>query len=300
MKIGRRGFFKIAAVTVGAAGASTATATAAAHGAAEDGPGVLVDTTLCVGCRACEAACAEANHLAPPPEDAGVFDEKRDTHEQAFTVVNRTEKAPGVERFAKKQCMHCLAPGCASACPVKAMTKSPEGPVVYNPNRCMGCRYCMIACPFDVPKYEYGSNAPRVRKCSFCAERQAKGLKPACTEVCPSGPLTFGKPSELLEAAKTRIYTSSDRYVHHVYGEREAGGTSWLYITDVPLDQLALRTDVPERPYPDLVAGALGAPPFVMTLWPPLLMGLYAFSHRKEKVDEAHSASAAAKEDHHG
>lgn len=298
MKIGRRGFFKIAAVTVGAAGASAATAAAAAHGAAVDGPGVLVDTTLCVGCRACEAACAEANHLAPPPEDANVFDEKRDMHEQAFTVVNRTEKAPGIERFAKKQCMHCLAPGCASACPVKAMTKSPEGPVVYNPNRCMGCRYCMIACPFDVPKYEYGSNAPRVRKCTFCAERQAKGLKPACTEACPSGALTFGKRSELLEMAKTRIYTNPDRYVHHVYGEREAGGTSWLYITDVDLEQLAFRTDVPERPIPDLASGALSVPPFVMTLWPPLLMGIYAFSNRREKLEQAEAEQG--KEEHHG
>ncbi len=300
MKIGRRGFFKVAAVTAGAAGATVATAS---PGSAQvlDGPGVLVDTTLCVGCRACEAACSEANHLPPPEEGDAVLQQKRDLGEQAFTVVNRAEKEPGVERFAKRQCMHCLAPACASACPVRAMDKLPSGPVVYDASKCMGCRYCMIACPFDVPRYEYGSNAPRVRKCTFCAERQAKGLKPACTEACPSGALTFGKRAELLEVAKTRIYTNPGRYLHEVFGEREAGGTSWLYITDVPLDQLALRTDVPERPYPDLVAGALGAPPFVMTLWPPLLMGLYAFSHRKEKVDEAHGASAAAKkEDHHG
>ena len=145
----------------------------------------------------------------------------------AFTVVNRAEKEPGVERFAKKQCMHCLAPACASACPVRAMDKLPSGPVVYDASKCMGCRYCMIACPFDIPKYEYGSNAPRVRKCSFCAERQAKGLKPACTEACPSGALTFGKRAELLEVAKTRIYTNTGRYLHEVFGEREAGGTSW-------------------------------------------------------------------------
>jgi Fe-S-cluster-containing dehydrogenase component len=263
-----------------------------------DGAGVLVDTTLCVGCRGCEAACSEANHLPPPEEGEAVFQRRRDTAEQVFTVVNRTEKAPGVERFAKKQCMHCLAPACASACPVRAMDKLPSGPVVYNASRCMGCRYCMIGCPFDIPKYEYSSNAPRVRKCTFCAERQAKGLKPACTEACPSGALTFGKRSELLEVAKTRIYTNPDRYVHHVYGEREAGGTSWLYVTDVELDKLAFRTDMSERAYPDLVSGALGAPPFVMTLWPPLLMGLYAFSQRREHGEDTHGR--AGEGEHHG
>jgi formate dehydrogenase iron-sulfur subunit len=282
MKITRRGFIQIAGVTAGAG--LLAGEARAAGGAKLDGPGVLVDTTLCVGCRACEAACSEANGLPPPPEEDKVFQSRRDTSSTAFTVVNRTEKAPGVPRYAKKQCMHCIAPACASACPVRAMDKLPTGPVVYDAGKCMGCRYCMVACPFDVPKYEYESAMPRVRKCSFCAARQAKGLKPACTEVCPSGALTFGKRSELLDQAHERIYRSPDRYLHHIYGEDEAGGTSWLYITDVPLEKLALRTDVPAKSYPDLVTGALGAPPFVMTLWPPLLMGLYAFSHRREEV----------------
>lgn len=300
MKIGRRGFFKVAAVTAGTAGAAAAAASPAGSAQVLDGAGVLVDTTLCVGCRACEAACSEANHLPPPEEGEAVFGQRRDVAEQVFTVVNRTEKAPGVERFAKKQCMHCLAPACASACPVRAMDKLPAGPVVYDASKCMGCRYCMIACPFDIPKYEYGSIAPRVRKCTFCAERQAKGLKPACTEACPSGALTFGRRAELLEVAKTRIYTNPDRYLHHVFGEREAGGTSWLYIGDVELEKLAFRTDVPERPYPDLVSGALGAPPFVMTLWPPLLMGLYAFSQRREQGEHPEAPAAGKKEDHHG
>jgi Fe-S-cluster-containing dehydrogenase component len=191
--------------------------------------------------------------------------------------------------------MHCVSPGCASACPVRAMDKLPTGPVSYNPKKCMGCRYCMIACPFDIPKYEYESNTPRVRKCTFCADRQARGLSPACTEVCPSGALTFGKRSELLEVAKSRIYTSPGKYIPHVYGENEAGGTSWLYITDVDLTKLGFRDDVPQKPIPELVSGALGAPPFVMTLWPPLLMGLYAFSRRRdEETDES------GKETRHG
>ena len=299
MQLGRRGFFKIAVATAGAAGAAAVSASTPEAGKGEgggDGPGVLVDTTLCVGCRACEAACAEANALPAPPADDAVMNARRDTSETAFTVVNRTEKAPGIARYAKKQCMHCLQPACASACPVQAMKKLPSGPVVYDASVCMGCRYCMVACPFDVPKYEYGSNMPRVRKCQFCAERQARGLGAACAEVCPSGALTFGKRDALLEAAKTRIYTNPDRYVHHVYGETEAGGTSFLYLTDVPLEQLALKADVPGKNFPELVSGALGAPPFVMTLWPPLLMGLYAFS-RSRSGDEAVTSK---KEDHHG
>ncbi len=294
MRIGRRGFFRIAAIGAGAAATAPAIATeGSAAEAAADGPSVLVDTTLCVGCRACEAACAEANQNPPPPEGDDVFSRRRETSETAFTVVN---KAEDTKRFAKRQCMHCIAPACASACPVRAMDKKPEGPVTYDPTNCLGCRYCMIACPFEIPKYEYHSNAPRVRKCTFCATRQAAGLKPACAEVCPSGALTFGRRGEMLEVAKTRIYTNPDRYLHHVYGEHEAGGTSWLYISDVPFEKLALRTGMPDERYPGLVAGALGAPPFVMTLWPPLLMGIYAFSKRRENGEHA----AEKKEETHG
>jgi Fe-S-cluster-containing dehydrogenase component len=263
---------------------------------------VLVDTTLCVGCRGCEAACSEANGLPPPPADDAVMESRRTTNENVFTVVNKTTTEDGKVVFAKKQCMHCDAPGCASACPVKAMQKLPTGPVVWDGSACLGCRYCMIACPFDVPKYEYGSWNPRVRKCTFCAERQAKGLKPACTEVCPSGALTFGRRGELLEEAKRRIYTNAGKYASHVYGEHEAGGTSWLYITapEVDLGALAFRTDVPKKPIPELVQGALSAPPFVMTLWPPLLMGLWAFSKRREEQSEGGHGPKAGKEDHHG
>jgi len=299
VRIGRRGFLQATAATA-AAGAMLRPAPARASLAPEDGAGVLVDTTLCVGCRACEGACAEANHLPAPPSDDAVLEQRRDTSEDAFTVVNRTEKAPGVLRHAKKQCMHCLSPACASACPVRAMNKLPSGPVVYDPARCMGCRYCMLACPFEIPKYEYGSATPRVRKCSFCAERQAQGQPPACTEVCPSGALTFGKRAELLEIAKSRIYTNPDRYIHHVYGEAEAGGTSWLYLSDVDLGLLAMKGDVPGKAFPELVAGALAAPPFVMTLWPPLLMGLYAISRRREEGEGGPDRAASEGEDAHG
>jgi Fe-S-cluster-containing dehydrogenase component len=299
MKLGRRRFLEVA----GAAGSAglvglPSRARGAATYAGEEESAVLVDTTLCVGCRGCEAACAEANRLPEPPAGDAVLEKRRETSQTAFTVVNRFEnrKDPAAPRYAKRQCLHCLQPACASACPVRALDKLASGPVVYHGERCMGCRYCMLACPFDVPKYEYEKALPYVRKCTFCAERQARGEVPACVSVCPSGALTFGKRKDLLELAKSRIYRNPERYVHHVYGEHEAGGTNWLYLSDVSFEELAMSAEVLDKPYPDLVKGALGVPPFVMTLWPPLLMGLYAFSRRREKVE----AAQASKDGSHG
>jgi formate dehydrogenase iron-sulfur subunit len=310
VKLTRRGFLRIAGATGSAALAASATK-AGAVSLDERGRGecsMLVDTTLCVGCRACEAACSEANGLPPPAVD--VEGQRRDTGPEAFTVVNafpgREGAPPGEVRFAKKQCMHCIEPACASACPVRALDKQPGGPVIYRGERCMGCRYCMVACPFQIPRYQYDKLAPLVRKCFFCAGRQAEGKKPACAEVCPTGALSFGKRPEQLEAAKERIYRDPEnRYVHRVYGEHEAGGTCWLYISDVPFEKLGMPT-VRDEVYPDKVLGALGTPPFVMTLWPPFLMGLYAFSRRRDEVrgdapgtDEADTARRDPKGDEH-
>ena len=289
MNLTRRTFFKVTAI-----GATTLAGVAKAEAApapGEDAPGVLVDTTRCVGCRACEAACAEANQLTGPAMagDERVFDRTRTTDQRTLTVVNRYRVA-NAERFVKTQCMHCVDAACASACPARGLEKTAAGPVTYNGSRCLGCRYCMLACPFGVPKFEYDDPTPYVRKCSFCAERQANGLPPACTEVCPSGALTFGKREALLEEAKLRIYQNPDRYVHHVYGEHEAGGTSWLYISDVPLDQLGLPGGLDETPYPKLASTALAAVPMILTLWPPILMGLHAMT--KRTADEPGASDA--------
>jgi formate dehydrogenase iron-sulfur subunit len=210
--------------------------------------------------------------------------------------VNRAsaESKQGDARFVKRQCMHCLDPACASACLAKALEKTAAGPVVYHPERCLGCRYCMVACQFDIPKFEFDSPAPYIHKCSFCAERQAEGLQPACASVCPTGALQFGHRAALLEEARTRIYQSPDKYVHQVYGESEAGGTSWLYISDVPFDKLWFRTDLGPTSPPELTRTALAAVPFVLTLWPPLLMGLYTFSKQR-----AAAAKGTEREAHH-
>jgi formate dehydrogenase iron-sulfur subunit len=305
MKLSRRTFFKVNAAGA-AALASSRTLSAAALAASPDARGVLVDTTRCVGCRACEAACSEANHLAEPSSlgDEHVFDTTRDTDQRTYTVVNRYTPANVNSsvpvRFVKKQCMSCVDPACASACPARALEKTPNGPVTYNGSRCLGCRYCMMACPFDGPKFEYDKAVPYVKKCTFCAERQAQGLMPACAEVCPSGALQFGTRAELLEEARTRIYQNPDKYVHQIYGENEAGGTSWLYISDVPFERLGMKTGLSTTPYPALTKTALSAVPVVMTLWPPLLMGLYTFSRRREQVSgntQAHETEH--KEDRH-
>jgi Fe-S-cluster-containing dehydrogenase component len=302
MKLSRRTFFKVNAAGAAALAAMPSTASAATAAVNPDARGVLVDTTRCVGCRACEAACAEANSLGEPAlagTDA-VFKARRDTDQRTFTVVNRYTPAAApngaAERFIKTQCMHCVDPACASACPARALEKTAAGPVIYTKSRCLGCRYCMVACPFDGPKYEYDSVAPAVRKCTFCAERQAQGLSPACTEVCPSGALTFGRRADLLEEARTRIYQNAGKYSPHIYGEQEAGGTSWLYISDVPLEQLGLKAGLSTKAYPEYTSTALSAVPVVMTLWPPLLMALYTFSQRGGNGAAGHSTST---EDRH-
>jgi Fe-S-cluster-containing dehydrogenase component len=298
MELSRRTFIKFAGAA-GAAGVVAAPKVVAASPLrSPNTPAVLVDTTKCVGCRGCEAACSESNGLPGPAlqgQDA-VFSKRRKTDVKVYTVVNRAsaDSAQGEPRFVKSQCMHCLDPACASACLAKALEKTAAGPVVYHPERCLGCRYCMVACQFDVPKFDFGSPAPYISKCSFCAERQAQGLQPACASVCPTGALQFGHREDLLEEARTRIYQNPAKYVHHVYGESEAGGTSWLYITDVPFDKLGFRTDLGPTSPPELTRTALAAVPFVLTLWPPLLMGLYTFSKRRAEV-----STGSGKEAHH-
>ena len=288
MDLSRRTFFKIAGVAGAAGIAGTPAKAEASSLAAAHSPAVLVDATRCVGCRGCEAACAEANGLPGPerPGDEAVLGARRKTAVDAYTVVNRypDAKADGGYRFVKTQCMHCADPACASACLAKALEKTAAGPVVYHPERCLGCRYCMVACQFDVPKFEFEKAAPYVRKCSFCAERQAQGQPPACASVCPSGALQFGQRGDLLEEARTRIYQNPNAYVHHIYGEHEAGGTNWLYISDLPFDQMGFRTDLGPTSPPELTRTALAAVPMVLTLWPPLLMGLYTWSQRRREA----------------
>ncbi len=269
----RRSFIK----TVGASGGAALVGKrlrAESPPGADEPVGVLVDTTRCIGCRTCEEACAEAHGLPLPEDlDEDIEGAVRTTSEKQWTVVN-TYTVDGEDIYVKRQCMHCNQPACASACLVKAMYKTEKGPVIWREDRCMGCRYCMISCPFDVPKLEYNSPVPRIQKCTMCWERQQAGEIPACVENCPEEALTFGKRRDLLEIARQRIYNEPDRYVHHIYGEHEAGGTGYLYLASVPFEKLGFKTDVGTTPYPELTKEFLYSVPVVLLLWPAFLLAL--------------------------
>ncbi|MDH3252400.1 MAG: 4Fe-4S dicluster domain-containing protein [Ignavibacteria bacterium] len=235
--------------------------------------GVLVDTTRCVGCRSCEFACAEAHGFPEPDQDERVMEKERTPGVTQWSVVNRYDTDAG-EVFAKRQCMHCNQPGCASACLTKAMLKTEEGPVIWREDKCMGCRFCMISCPFDIPKFEYDSPVPKIQKCTLCWERLEAGNIPACAEACPAEAITFGQRKELIQEGYQRIATNPGQYVHHIYGEHEVGGTGYLYLAGVPFEQLGFRTDLDPAPYPELSKDYLYAVPIVLTLWPAFLLAL--------------------------
>ena len=264
MLLDRRQFFKI----VGSAGASSALLSSPARALAwtskapRDALGCLVDLTRCVGCRKCEEACAEVNNL-PAPErpdcQCTVFEEDRRPDHKAYTTVNRyftgtkDQFDKPVPTYAKVQCMNCQDPACVSACIVGALTKDNTGAVRYDADKCIGCRYCMVACPFEIPAYEYNDPiTPRVMKCTFCYDRISKtaGI-PGCAQVCPTEAITFGKRSTLLAVAKKRIKNNPAIYLDHIYGEKEVGGTSWMYISSVPFENLNL-PELPETPSPKL------------------------------------------------
>jgi Fe-S-cluster-containing dehydrogenase component len=284
-RFGRRCFLKI----LGASGVVlTGLDNAAAPPASPEGDplGVLVDTTRCAGCHNCEVVCAEAHGLPEPDLSDEALERTRATSDTQLCVVNRWDTERG-EVFVKRQCMHCVQPACTSACLTRAMMKTPEGPVVWRENKCMGCRYCMISCPFDVPKFEYDSALPRILKCDLCRERRARGELPACVENCPGEALTFGKRSELIAEARRRILEAPDEYVHQVYGEEEAGGTCWLYLASVPFDQLGFRTDLESRPYPELTRDFLYGVPVVLTLAPAFLLALSNATRRTAPDERA-------------
>ncbi len=299
MSLNRRDFLKVA----GAAGCTLLAGNSKPSGAATTAGttgkdpgefyGMLIDTTKCVGCRSCEEACNTQNKLPPPKESFSnerVLDTQRDTAPDAYTVLNKfpNPKDPSKPSFVRKQCMHCAQPACATACLVKALEKKPEGMVVYNKDRCMGCRYCMLSCPFDAPKYEYNSPLPYVRKCVFCYDRVKNGEQPACSEACPEGASLFGKRRELVEIAKQRIAAEPEKYHSYIYGEHEAGGTSWMFIGGAPPEKLGLRDNVGNSSYPEKTSGFLYAVPHIFILWPTFLFGLSYLTSQKNNKESGH------------
>jgi formate dehydrogenase iron-sulfur subunit len=292
-RMNRRTFLKVGAVASATALGGCASAPRAV-GQVNNDHAVLVDLTKCVGCLQCESTCAEANDLPEPVRDEGTVNQgPRDTSDTQWQVVNRFETSKG-EVFVRRQCMHCVEPACAAACLTKAMVKTEEGPVIWREDKCMGCRFCMISCPFDAPKFEYNSAAPRIQKCRMCWDRLVKGGRPACVENCPAEALTFGPRGELLELARQRIYRQPDDYVSHIYGEHEAGGTGWLYLSPVPFAELGFPKNIADGSYPELTRDFLTSVPLVLTLWPALLLAL----NRATSTDEGTPAEPALNSEH--
>ncbi|KIF81040.1 hydrogenase 2 operon protein HybA [Noviherbaspirillum autotrophicum] len=281
MSIDRRDFLK------GALGSGALLASSATVEARENNPmpseavGLLFDSTLCVGCKACVAACKEVNGM--PPEFSTqdqLWDTPIDLSGKTLNVIKFYKQGTGETRnsetdgfaFMKNSCMHCADPSCVSACPAKAMTKDPvTGVVSYNKDACIGCRYCVAACPFGVPRFEYDKAIPQISKCQLCRHRMKDGKYAACAEVCPTGATLFGKVKDLKVEAKRRLalkpgeetsfprgnLTTRDQvphtapaatYVQHLYGDKEVGGTQVLKLSAVPFEKLGMPT-LPERSY---------------------------------------------------
>ncbi|MBN1356963.1 4Fe-4S dicluster domain-containing protein [bacterium] len=265
MSVNRRQFIRNAAIA-GAGSTVGMVAVRAGEDAIQPSPdamGVLTDLTQCIGCRKCEWACNQEpsndfreNKPMSAFEDQSVFQTHRRHSSDSLTVVNRFEGSDGKPVYVKSQCMHCVDPACLSACLVTAFKKEANGAVSYDSWRCMGCRYCLVACPFQVPSYEYlDPLTPRVRKCTLCfRERTSRGSVPACVEICPVQCMTYGKRSDLIRMARARIANYPDRYISHIYGEHEMGGTSWMYLSGEPFENLGFQT-LPDEAPPRLVEG---------------------------------------------
>ncbi len=241
--------------------------------------GILYDSTLCIGCQACMVGCKKANHMEPDPADSNrTWDNPSDLSSRTLTVIQKFEEGSGSQRnqekdgfaFIKLQCMHCADPACVSACPVSAMTKDDTtGIVSYNKKACIGCRYCQIACPYNIPKFEWHKPLPQIVKCELCQHLIAKGGISACCASCPTGASLFG-PVELLkkEAHRRLLYTQGEAYEfplhdirstrtvshqaapykNHIFGEKELGGSQVMMLSAVDFQKLGM-PELPDESY---------------------------------------------------
>ncbi len=248
----------------------------------------LIDLTRCTGCRACQVACKQWNQLEA--EDTTFFNGQGYQNPPAMsehtltTIRFREYQRHGESEFAfyKEMCMHCNEPACASVCPVSAFVKTPEGPVVYNAKRCIGCRFCMIACPFGVPKYQWSKTLPLVVKCSGCYARVKAGLIPACAKACPSA-ITYGSRKDMIAEAEKRLKARPDIYFNKIYGLQEAGGTSVLYLSELPFPELGFKR-ITRRPLPSLTWAALRLVPGVFLTMGGSLAIISWITHRKDRL----------------
>jgi len=256
--------------------------------------GVLVDLNRCIGCRSCQVACKAWNdNPGEETECVGYYDNPPNLDADTWSIIQFNEVEVGGRLhwvFAKRQCMHCEEPACASACPVGALHKLNNGAVVYDSEKCIGCRYCMMACPFRVPKFQWNTPVPLIRKCTLCVDRLTEGDEPACVKACPTGALTFGDRNELIAEAHRRIQARPGKYVDHVYGEHEVGGTSWLYISPVPFDEIGFPT-LDSRPVTVPSQTAMEATPGVFVGVVALMGGIRWFTQRRSRAKDQEAVS---------
>jgi len=236
----RRSFLKGLAYAGGTAAVSAVPAVASEkRQAPDDAVGMLYDTTRCIGCKACVVACHEANDLPPDTRGNGIHDAPQSLNDRTKNII-KLYKEEGRRSYMKQQCMHCIDPACVGACMIGALQKREYGIVTWESDRCIGCRYCQVACPYNVPKFEWEEANPRIIKCELCNHRLAEGKEPACCEVCPRDAVIYGKYDDLLAEAKKRLTDHPGRYVDKIYGEHDGGGTQVLYLSHVPFEKLGL------------------------------------------------------------
>ncbi len=340
MSMNRRDFLRCAAVegTAIAAAATAATLPGTAEAAMQREPlempegalGLLFDSTLCIGCRACQSACKEANGMEPDIPaglaewNTGTWDSPQDLSGHTLTVINvyqngtmaQKDRATDGFAFIKRQCNHCVDASCVSVCPVSAMTKDPvTGIVNHHVDRCIGCRYCVLACPFRVPRYQFDRAFGKITKCELCSNvpgRTGSGGFSACADVCPTGATLFGPVELLRQEALARLakapgephrfprgdiagdrppnesvvpvyYRGDESYPSGIYGERELGGTQVTYLSGVPFPLLGLPTDVPDYGYATLTEGIQHTLYRGMIAPAALLAGLAWLAHRNAR-----------------
>lgn len=245
---------------------------------------ILNDVTKCIGCEACVDACQKANDL--PKEKPWRWVTRIDDLSSArWTTIQRVSSKSG-DHFIRKQCMHCLDPSCVSACIVGALQKTPEGPVIYDRDVCIGCRYCMIACPWEIPRYSWEDTVPYIQKCSMCYERCVdEGKPPACVEACPTKATIFGERDELIREAKRRLAQEPMKYIPRIWGESEVGGTSVLYISDVDLKLTGLDSPVVDTdPIPYRTTKILHKMPHVFVSMALVMGGIHWVIARRQRL----------------
>ena len=285
MSISRRDFLKVAGLAAGGTILPTLTVHASDNSKTTEPIGMLYDATKCVGCNACTNACRQWNNTSPEVDQRGLYDAPDELSAETWTMIQLYQDEKD-QSFVKRQCMHCIDPACVSGCPVGALQKTSEGPVTYDSNRCIGCRYCMYTCPFHIPRFEWNEVIPVVAKCTFCHDRIIEGNGPACAERCPTGALIWGKRDDLVVEAESRIGSSTDRYVDHVYGKNEAGGTSVLYLSSLPFNRLGLE-DIGDEPVPTVSEGTAKIVLPGIVLGGPFILGLIRLISKRGGWEES-------------